>query len=240
MREFFASSGEIILKSLISVIVLFLLCKLMGPRLISQMDYYDYIVGITIGSIAAEMAVGHDLPVHIPIIAMSVYALFTIAIAILTDKSIIIRRFFSGTPYFLIYKGNIVEANLKKSHYDLNNLLSVCRSSGYFDISKIEYAVMEETGKISFLLKAGNQPATANDLKVPINQEELMANVIIDGKVMQKHLDSINKTYEWLMQKLKDQNFNSPKDVFLAVADINGNISVYGKNQNPLKNDYFM
>ncbi|MDF2685806.1 MAG: hypothetical protein K0S55_987, partial [Clostridia bacterium] len=156
MSEFFTNSGEIILKAFFSVIVLFLLCKLIGPRLISQMDYYDYIVGITIGSIAAEMAVGHDLPFYIPVIAMVVYAVFTILISILTDKSIIIRRFFSGTPIFLIYKGNIIESNLKKSHYDLNNLLSVCRSNGYFDISKIEYAIMEETGKISFLLKTGN------------------------------------------------------------------------------------
>lgn len=240
MNEFFTTSGEIILKSFFSVIILFLLCKLMGPRQISQMDYYDYIVGITIGSITAEMAIGHDLPFHIPVIAMIIFAVFTVFIGYLTNKSIIARRFFAGTPFFLIFKGKIIEKNLKKNHYDLNDLLSVCRSSGYFDISKIEYAIMEETGKISFLLKSENQPLTAKDMNIQVEQAQALANVIIDGKVMQNNLNSINKTYNWLIQKLKEQNFKSPEDVFLAVADENGNLSAFGKNQNESKDDYFM
>jgi uncharacterized membrane protein YcaP (DUF421 family) len=99
---------------------------------------------------------------------------------------------------------------------------------------------MEETGKVSFLLKTGNQPVTLNDMKMSVSQEQLMANVIIDGKVMKNHLDSINKTYDWLMQQLKEHNFNSPKDIFLAVANVNGSIFFYGKNQNPQNKDYYM
>ncbi|PWM45581.1 MAG: DUF421 domain-containing protein [Clostridiales bacterium] len=237
--EIFLSCVEIFLRALFSLIALFLLSKLIGPRQISQMDFYDYIVGITIGSIAAVAAVDIDIPVYIPFIAMVTYALFTFLIALWTDKSILVRRFFTGIPKLLIDNGNIIEKNLKRNHLDLNDLLSSARTEGYFNIGQIAYAIMESTGKISFLPYGDNRPLTPADVGKHPQDADLFANVVMDGNVMVENLMMINKSESWLKTSINALGFKDYDEVLLAVADQSGNIRAYRKNVPPTKG-YFI
>ena len=158
----------VVLMSLGSVIILFLLTKLMGKRQIAELSMFDYINGITIGSIAAEMATSLEDDFLEPLIAMVVYAIVSIIISLLSCKSLKIRNFLIGKPLVLIDNGKLVRNNLKKSKLDLSEFLTQCRTSGYFDISKIDTAIMESNGKISFIPISSDRPATPNDFKINV------------------------------------------------------------------------
>ena len=122
-----------------------------------------------------------------------------------------------------------------KYKMDINDVLEQCRLNGYFDISQIDYAILEASGQLSILPKSDYRPVTPNDMQLKINKEGMCANVIIDGKIMYENLKSIHKDEKWLKKQLKVQGHNSFSNILLSTVDINEKIVVYEKNNN--KND---
>lgn len=230
---------EVIIRSLISIILLQILAKLSGPKQISQLTFYDYIVGITIGSIAAVMAIDDQIDWYLCAIAMILYIAVSIFFSWITTKNIKAREVLTGTPHILIFHGKIIEENLKKVHFDVNDLLTQCRIAGYFDVSKIEFAIMETTGNVSFMLKSEENPVTNKDMNKQIEQEELMANVIIDGKIMEENLKSIGKDKFWLVNKVNEQDMDI-KDILLGIANLNNDLYLYKKNVEMNQEHYFL
>ena len=178
----------IIALSIGSIIAIFILTKLMGYRQMSQMSMFDYINGITIGSIAAEMSTSLESNFVQPLTAMIVYALSAILLSWIGSKFIKARRVIEGTPLVLMNHGEIYRENLKKAKMDVTEFLVQCRVSGYFDVSKLETAILEGNGKISFLPKVTDRPATPEDLNLSPQQDHMVANVILDGKIMEQNL----------------------------------------------------
>lgn len=162
---------DIVFRSLLSILVLFFLTKLSGKKQVSQLNMYDYIVGITIGSIAAELSINNDVDYLAGIISMIVYILISIFISVITTKSIFLRKFLTGVPIVLINNGEIIYKNLQKAKLDINDLLREARIMNFFNINEIEYALMEANGKISFILKKEYDTPTLNDLKIKENLE---------------------------------------------------------------------
>lgn len=223
---------DILLRAVLSIVFLFIITRVMGKKQISQLTYFDYVIGISIGSIAAEMASNIDVNYIDALSSMAIYALIAIIISIVTNKSIKARRFFTGKTFILINNGKIIEQNLNKVRYDINDLLSEARNAGYFNISDIQYALLETNGKISFLPVTQKQPATLGDLGINKAQEGLTANVIIDGKIMDKNLNMIGFNREWLHTQLKSQNAPNIKDIILATVDSNNTLKVFEKTKN--------
>lgn len=230
---------ELILSAVLSLIILFFLTKLMGYRQISQMSFFDYVIGITIGSIAAEMATDLDLHLWQPILAMVIYALAALVLGIATQKSIKARRFIAGVPVILVQNGTIIPANLKKVHYDVNDLLADAREEGYFNIGDIQYAIMENTGKVSFLPSSDKRPVTPQDLNFKPQKEGLLANVVMDGKIMERQLKQVGKDEHWLKKELDNQHL-TVEETFLAVVDENNTLTAYKKNVNKEGLDLFL
>ena len=219
----------IILLSTGSIVVLFILTRLMGYRQLSELSAFDYINGITIGSIAAEMATSLEDDFTKPLVAMIVYAVFSVLLSYLSSKSFTLRKVIAGKPSVLINNGEIYEKNLKKSKIDISELLVQCRVNGFFDISKIQTAVLEENGRISILPKSEERPVTPKDLSLKVDEDYLVANLIIDGNVMRKNLKSSGKDETWLNNQLSANGVKDVKDVLLATCDMNNNVSVYKK-----------
>ena len=179
----------ILIKSFASIIALFLFTKLMGKKQVSQLNMFDYVLGITIGSVAAEIAVNLETEFYKGIIVMAVYTIISIIVSFITNKSIVCRRFLTGVPIVLMERGQLIESGLKKAKYDVNEFLEEARSNGYFDISQIEYALMEANGKVSFLPKSKYVPLTPNDMKIKVDYKGLVVNLVIDGEIMEKNLN---------------------------------------------------
>lgn len=219
---------DIICRSLVSIVVLFLLTKISGKKQVSQLNMYDYIVGITVGSIAAELSINNDIDYLAGIISMTVYMLVSVLISIITAKSIVLRRFLTGIPITLIANGKIIEDNLKKAKLDINDLLREARIMNYFDISEIEYALMEANGKISFLIKKAYDKPTLKDLKIKSNYRGLTADIIIDGKILYENLKNINKNEKWLKQELAKRGYKTPDNILLLTYG--PKIAIFEKN----------
>lgn len=219
---------NVVFRAFISLIALFLVAKLIGKKQVSQLSLFDYVIGISIGNFAAEMTINLESNEIYGTVAVLIFGFIAYLVSILTMKSIYLRRFFMGTPTILIEHGKIIEDSLKKVRYDINDVLEECRINGYYDISEIEYAIVEANGELSVLPK--NRNVNVKDLNLIVEKQGLCANVIIDGKIMYNNLNNVGKTKKWLLKELKKCNKNID-DVILATMDVNENIVFYDRNK---------
>lgn len=209
--------------------VLFLVAKFIGHKQISQLDFFDYITGITIGSIAAEMATELEKPWK-PLTAMVIYGGITVLLSFISSKFPRSRKYLNGTPTILLDHGKLYYENLKKSKLDLSEFMVMCRQQGYFDLTSIQTAVFEYNGKLTILPVSSQRPATPNDMGLAPDQELLFTELIMDGRVLEDNLKRMGLDATWLDKQLKQRHIHSPKDVILAVCDRNQKFVVYEKN----------
>lgn len=225
----YQTMGSVFIRSVVTIVVLFLLAKVMGKKQISQLNLFDYIVGITIGSVAADISLDLNKSFLDGVICMLVFGLTGALVSYVTLKSIKLRRFFTGTPSIIIENGKIIEEGLKKVKFDINDLMEELRGAGYFNIDEVAYAVMETNGKISFLPKDEEKPVTKKDMDLKIIPSSLVANIIIDGKIMMNNLKAMNKDEKWLSHELKVLGYKDLDEILLATLDSNDKIMVYKK-----------
>lgn len=210
----------ICLTSLGSFAALFLIAKVIGHKQIAQLDFFDYTTGITIGSIAAEMATEIEQPWK-PLTAMILFGGVSILLSIISNKFPRSRKYLNGTPTILLDHGKLYRENLKKARLDLSEFMVMCRQQGYFDLSNIQTAVYEYNGKLSILPVSSQRPATPNDMSLAPEQELLFTELIMDGRIMESNLKRMGLDLTWLDHQLKQQHIRSAKDVFLALCDQN-------------------
>ena len=232
MSNFF----NICFRTILVLVILFFITKMMGKKQISELNFFDYIVGITIGSIAADISLDIEKNMIAGIAALFIYGFISYIISFVSIKSILARRFFIGVPTVLVEKGKIIESGLKKSKIDVNDLLMEARENGYFNLDKIDYALMEVNGNISFLPKEKEKPVTKRDMKIKCSNEGLTVNAIIDSKYMVNNMKAINKDKEWLDHELKVNGYDNYDNILLATIDNNYKVTIYEKNVKPDKN----
>lgn len=225
----FIEAIRIIPRSVISLVILFLITKLMGKKQVSELSLFDYVIGISIGNYTAEMVMNFDYQYINGIIAILTFGIISYLVSILTMKSMLLRRFLIGVPTIIIDEGKISLGALKKAKLDINDFLEQCRSEGYFDVSEISSAILEVNGKISILPKRDYQVPTLKDLKIKTNKEYLSVNVIIDGNLMENNLQNSNKNIEWLNKELEKQGYDGYDNILLATIT-NDVLSVFEKN----------
>ena len=207
---------KVILTSLLSVAALFIITKIMGHKQVAQLDFFDYVSGITIGSIGAELATELEEP-HQPLIALAVYGLASIVLNFLTQKISKTRKYINGTPTFLMNNGKLYRKNLKQAKLDLSEFMLLCREQGYFDLDEIQTAIFEHNGKLSILPKAANRPVTPEDLKIMTKPDFIGVEVIMDGHIMGENLSRMGRDENWLIKQLKAQGYKEAKEIFLGV-----------------------
>ena len=218
------------LTALGSFAALFISAKFIGRKQVSQLDFFDYITGITIGSIAAEMATELEEPWK-PLIAMIIYGSVTLLLSSVTIKFPRVRKFLNGTPTILMDHGKLYRENLKKSKLDLSEFMVLCRQQGYFDLTDIQTAVFEYNGKLTILPVSSQRPATPNDLNLAPEQELLFTELIMDGRVLDENLSRMGLNRVWLEKQLKASGVQSADEVFLAVCDRNLKFVLFKKVQ---------
>lgn len=221
-------------RSLISLITLFLVTKLIGKKQVSQLSLFDYVIGISIGNFSAEMVMNLEINFLNGILSIMTFGLVAYLVSYTTMHSMTLRRIIIGNPTILIQNGKIIEKNLRKTLIDVNDLLEQCRNNGTFDISEIEFAIMEANGKISILLKKENLPVTLKDMNLK-GRNGLCANVIIDGNIMKNNLKNMNKDVEWLLKELKVKG-KKDSDILLGILDMNDKLTLFEKNNIDVKN----
>ena len=207
---------KVILTALLSVTTLFIIAKIMGHKQVAQLDFFDYISGITIGSIAAELATELEAP-YKPLIALVIYGLASLLLNLLAHKLPRTRKYINGTPTILLNDGKLYSKNLKQAKLDLSEFMLLCREQGYFDLDEIQTAIFEHNGKLSVLPKAANRPATPEDLKITVKATHIGVEVIMDGRVMGENLSRMGRDAKWLSKQLKAQGYKDANEIFLGI-----------------------
>lgn len=221
---------NVVFRALVSLVALFLVTKLIGKKQVSQLSLFDYVIGISIGNFAAEMTINLESEEVYGILAVVIFGGIAYLVSILSIKSIKLRRFFMGTPTILIEHGKILQDSFYKVRYDINDMLEQCRIKGYYDISEIEYAIVEANGELSIMPNGSNRSVTIKDMNLKVEKQGLCANVIIDGKIMYHNLKVINKDEVWLNKELKLHG-KKIEDIILSTVDINDKIVFYERNK---------
>jgi uncharacterized membrane protein YcaP (DUF421 family) len=211
-----------------SATAMFAVTKLIGHRQLSQLSPADYINGITIGSIAAEMATELEDPVR-PLTSIVVYGILVWVISIVLRKWQKARKYMEGRPILIYDGGTLFRENMATAKLDLSEFLCMCRQAGYFCLSDIQTAVFEYNGKMSFLPASASRPVSPSDLDLHPSPASADTEIIMDGRVMSENLRALGLDDGWLYAELRAQGCHSPGEVFLALYNKSGNLSVYKK-----------
>ncbi len=217
---------KLILTSLLSVISLFLITKIMGHKQVAQLDFFDYINGITIGSIAAELATDLETPWK-SLIAMIIYGMIAVGLSLVTNKFPKVRKYVNGSPTILMNDGKIYRKNMKKAKLDLSEFLTMCREQGYFDLNDIQTAIFEYNGKLTILPKSANRPVTPADMELHPEPDHINTEVIMDGRIMGENLKRMGLDLKWLEKQIKAQGYHDAKEIFLGLCDNNNQLSLF-------------
>ena len=218
---------KVVLTSVLSALSLFVIAKVIGHKQMSQLDFFDYITGITIGSIAAELATELEEPLK-PLVAMIVYGIITFSLTVLTSKVPKMRKFVNGTPTIIMDNGKIYRKNLKKAKIDLSEFMVMCRQEGYFNLSDIQTAIFEYNGRLTVLPVSTKRPVTPEDVNLKPESEYISTEVIMDGRVLDENLKRMGLDSKWLEKQIKELGYKNAKEIFLGVCDRNKQLTLYG------------
>lgn len=217
---------NLILTSLLSICAIFIITKLMGHKQIAQLDFFDYISGITIGSIAAELATELESPWK-PLVAILIYGIVSVLLSQITNLFPKTRKFINGTPTILMDGGKLYRKNFKKARLDLSEFMVMCREQGYFDLSQIQTAVFEYNGHMSILPVSTERPMTPADMNLSPKEDHIFTEVIMDGHVLDENLKRMGLNATWLEKQLKAKGYKRPAEIYLGVCDHEHTLTVY-------------
>ena len=223
----------VIIRSVLSFFALIFFIRLIGKQQVAQLTFFDYVVGITIGSIAATLSVQVNENTLATLAGMITWTVLAILLAVLSMHNVWIRKVVSGEATVVIENGKILEKNLKRIRIPIDELISELRTQGVFSIADVEFAMFEPGGKISIQKKSQKQPLTPSDLHVPTQYDGLPTNLVMDGVLLTDALRSLKLTKAWLQHQLKKQNVQNIEEVSLAQLDTKGNLYVDLKGDKP-------
>lgn len=217
---------KIVLTSILSAAALFIIAKVLGHKQMSQLDFFDYITGITIGSIAAELATELEKPWK-PLVAMLVYGIITVTLTLLTSKLPRMRKYINGTPTIILNNGKLYRRNMKKAKLDLSEFMVMCRQEGYFNLNDIQTAIFEYNGRLTVLPKATKRPINPTDMNLIPEPEKICTEVIMDGRILEDNLKRMGLDINWLQKEMEVQGYKTHKQIFLGVCDDNNQLTLF-------------
>ena len=220
---------KVILTSILSVVSLFVIAKIMGHKQMAQLDFFDYITGITIGSIAAELATELEAPWK-PLVAMIIYGLVALGLTILAHKFPKTRKYVNGTPTIVMDNGKLYRENMKKAKLELSEFMVLCRQEGYFNLNDIQTAVFEYNGRITILPKSEKRPLTPEDMNITPEKAEICTEIIMDGRILHENLKRLGLDLTWLDKQLRKQKYDNAKEIYLGICDKNNNLTLFPSN----------
>lgn len=218
--------GITILRSFVAYIVLLILARVIGRKLISRITFFDFVVGITLGSLAVRIALGNESSLLMAIISAITITGLVLITDFLNIKCMMFRKLEEGEPVVLMKEGRILDYNMHKTKISINELLMLLRQKNVFDIRDVDYAIIENDGQLSVLLSPDKQAATTGDLKIPRDANKLATDVIIDGQIIYENLKTSHHDEAWLNQQLALLDIHETKSVFYASVDNFNNLFV--------------
>jgi uncharacterized membrane protein YcaP (DUF421 family) len=219
---------EVFSRTVGAFLILFLLTRLMGRKQISQLTFFNYITGISIGAIAGSLSVDASLKISSGMVSLLTWVGLTLIVGFIDMKSRKARKILIGEPVIVIKQGKVMERQLKKLRLDMDELNHLLRGKNIFSIQDVEYAILETNGEISVLLKEGKQPLKQENLPYQLSkqpQTQIPVQIIADGKMIDENLRQLNLNRSWVDDQLKHAGTNLA-EVFYAELQQDGSLYI--------------
>lgn len=216
----------IIIRSIVAFILLLFLTRVMGKKQLSQLTFFDYVVGITIGSIAATMSVDKNIQISNGVVSLAIWGFFSIFLGFLGMKSRKFLQLTDGRPSIVIKNGEVLEESMKKNQIAVDELMMLLREKGVFKVDDIEIAILETNGELSVMKKTDLEPITSRLLGMKVTLEHAPSLLIVDGHILKENISTLGYSKKWLIKEIEKQGAQSLNDVFLAQVDSKGNLFV--------------
>lgn len=227
--------------SFIRTIFLYLLVvfsfRVMGKRQIGELSPSELAVAIMISELASIPMQETNVPLLNGIIPILTLIILEIGLSFATLKSKKARDLFTGTPSILVHKGKIVQKEMEKLRFNVDDLLEELRLNNFPNISEVEFAILETNGQLSIIPKSEKKPLTPFDMNIAVSPSNLPYTIISDGKINNFNIEKSNKNLNWLKNTLEKNNIKDPKEVFFMNVSDDGSIFIQkydkgGKNEN--------
>ena len=216
----------VLVRGIIGFFTLLIFARVLGKQQISQLTFFDYVMGITIGSTASSLTTDLSSSAWPHWIGILTWTVLVLILQYVTLKSRRASEYINGMPTVVIMNGKIMENEMRKMRYNISDLLEQLRQKDVFDISYVEFAVLESNGNLSVLKKTPYQPLTPKDMNIPTEYAGLSTELIYDGVIIDAHLEKVNLSRGWLFSELRKQKIQDASEVFLAVLETSGTLYI--------------
>lgn len=216
----------VLVRSIIGFFTLLIFAKILGKQQISQLAFFDYVLGITIGSIAANLATDLSSRAWPHWIGLLTWAALGYLMEFITMKWRYAAKYIEGEPTIVIMNGKIMEDALKKMQFRVSDIMELLRNKDVFDLSQVDFAIIEPNGQLSVLKKPEYEPLTAKDMKITKKSSGISTELIYDGILIEENLKQLNKDKKWLINQLKSKGIKDVSEVFLATLNPAGSFYV--------------
>jgi len=221
------SFWEMIIRTTVTFSVLLLFARILGKEQVGQLTFFNYVTGITIGSIAGEIAAHNDTHYLNGLTSLTWWVILTLIVSFISLKSSRVKKLLDDKPTIVIKEGKILEKGLKSSRLPIVDLTMLLRLQGIFSVKEVHFAVLETNGELSVFKKVDQQTATKQDVKAQIVVPKFMpCTIIADGIFVRKNLLGLNLTEEWLIKELEKCGVNSVDQVFYAEIESDGSVYI--------------
>lgn len=221
------SEGLVVLvRSIIAFFTLLIFAKILGKQQISQLTFFDYTLGITIGSIAATLTTDLSSRAWPHWVGLLSWALLGYLMEYITMKWRYAAKYIEGEPTIVIMNGKIMEEAMRKMKYTAADIMGLLRNKDIFDLTQVDFAIIESNGQLSVLKKAEYEPLTAKDMNISKTSTGISTELIYDGVLISENLRQLNKNENWILNQLKMQGIKDISEVFLATLTPSGSLYI--------------
>jgi uncharacterized membrane protein YcaP (DUF421 family) len=217
-------AAVVAVRGIIAFFTLLIFARILGKQQISQLTFFDYILGITIGSTASSLTTDLTSKAWPHWVGLLVWVVLVLIIQVITTKSRRMSRFIDGIPTIVIMDGKIMESTMGKLRYRIDDLIEQLRQKDVFDITQVKYAILEKDGQLSVMKKPEFQTVTVKDMKLPFSNSGLSTEIIYDGLVIDQNLRQLKHDRSWLDGELKKLGIHSPSEVFFMSLNPDGTL----------------
>lgn len=221
-----AEIAEVLLRTIGAFSVILVMTRLLNKEQVSQLTFYEYVTGITIGSMAATVAIDTEVRFLPDILGLLLWVFLTWLMGYAALVSRPARKLLEGEPTVLVHNGKILENNMGKLRYNLDDLLIQLRAKNAFNIADVEFAILEPNGELSVLLKSQKRPVTPEDLQLPTQYEGVPTELIEDGEIIYQNLQQVHLNQDWLVGELRKQGIYDLDEVGYASLDAAGKLYI--------------
>ncbi|MEA1962374.1 MAG: DUF421 domain-containing protein [Bacillota bacterium] len=217
---------EALFKTTVAFFGILVYARILGKEQMSQLTFYDYVTGITFGNIAAMIAVEPRKDIYLLLWVLTVFAALNYVMGVVTEKNRPLRKIIEGEPTIIIHNGKILEHNMAKNRYNMENLMMQLREKDVFDVADVEFAIAETDGILTVQKKSIRRPVTPDDMGMQPAYEGVPSELIVDGDIIYQNLEQNHLDEAWLMKKLREKGYESVQQIDYLSVDTYGNVYI--------------